>query len=159
MVKSLLVLFVVIGWGTSVTHAEEAPASATLDAESLLKRDPQVDDYVDAPRCLRTHQIRGSEVIDDKHVVFKTGRTEYYLVQMDRRCPGLERGNPIMYEGTAGRLCIHDGIRGTYRNGIGSYQPGMRCAIPGFQRMSKEQLVLLKDTLKAERRARRQKKS
>ncbi len=146
----------------ALAHAEEAESAAgaeddaVLTAEEILTRDPEAEDYVDENRCLRTNMIRSVDVIDDKHVAFRVGRSEYYLVQFENRCPGLRRGKPVMYEANAGRLCRLDGIRTLYESGLGGYRPGMRCAIPEFRSVTKEQLVLLKDALKAERRKKRE---
>ena len=141
-----------------------APAFAQADpvdedtptVEQLLKGEPQADDYVDEPRCIRSHAIRSTEVLDDKHVAFELSRKRFYLVQFERRCPGLQRDNPVFYESSGGRVCVHDTIRGSYATGVASFQPGMPCAIPSFTSVTKEELVLLKDALKAERRKQRQ---
>lgn len=143
--------FATIAWAENSKDKKRSDTSPSV--EELLSGSTQ--EYVDAPRCIRTHSIRSSEVIDDKHVVFRTGRDTYYLVQLEHRCPGLERDNPIFYETNTNRLCALDGIRGSYSSGFGSFQPGMRCGIPGFQSVTKEQIVMLKDALKAERRKRR----
>ena len=137
-----------------VVFAEEKEPEPTV--EELLKGDPQAEDYVDEPRCIRSHAIRSTEVLDDKHVAFELSRKKFYLVQFEHRCPGLQRDNPVFYEPSGGRLCVHDTIRGSYATGVASFQPGMPCGIPGFQSVTKEQLVLLKDALKAERRKQRQ---
>lgn len=159
--KSLAFLLVCLA-ATIVIAAEvdsNTPKTAASDeavdlsVEEILRRDPEQKDYSKAPRCLQTRRIRSVDVIDDRHVAFRISRKEYYLVQFDHRCPGLRRGKPIIYEpGGSGRLCVLDGIRATYDNGLGGLQPGMRCSINGFQSVSKEQLVLLKDALKVERR-------
>ena len=44
-------------------QAESGQAAPTV--EELLKGNPQADDYVDEPRCIRTHAIRSTEVIDE----------------------------------------------------------------------------------------------
>jgi len=137
---------------------DEEPSDATepaLSVEEILKRDPSSSDYGEAPRCLQTRLIRSTEVLDERHVVFEVRRDEFFLVQFEHRCPGLRRNQPIMTEPTAGRLCQLDGIRPLYDHGLGGYQPGMRCAIPGFVSVTKEQIVQLKDALKAERRKKR----
>ena len=36
--------------------------------------------------------------------------------------------------------------------GLGNYQPGIPCRIPGFQSVTKEQVMQLKDALKATQR-------
>ena len=135
--------------------AKDIASVQTIDLtiEEILQRDPEQADYGEAPRCLQTQRIRSVDVIDDKHIAFRVSRKQYYLVQFKHRCPGLRRGKPIITEPGAGsRLCVLDGIRATYENGLGGLQPGMRCAINGFQSVTKEQLVLLKDALKVERR-------
>ena len=139
--------------GLGEVMAQTVPPAPTV--EELLKGNPQADDYVEEPRCIRTHAIRSTEVIDDKHVAFEMTRNKYYLVQFEHRCPGLERDKPIFYEPSHNRLCRLDTLRGSYATGVASYQPGMPCSIPGFQSVTKEQLVLLKDALKAERRKKR----
>ncbi len=136
--------------------AAAADDSAALTVEDILSRDPDSGDYIDENRCLRTSLIRSVDVIDDKHVSFRVGRNDYYLVQFEHRCPGLRRGKPVMYEANSGRLCRLDGIRTLYETGLGGYRPGMRCSIPEFRSVTKEQLVLLKDALKVERRKKRQ---
>jgi hypothetical protein len=131
----------------------ETQQKTPLTVDEILQRDPTQEDYIDTPRCIRARQIRDLDVIDDQHIVFEVARNEYYLVRFERRCPGLRRGSPVIYEpGGSGQLCVLDGIRATYDNGLGNITPGMRCAIPKFESVSKEQVVLLKDALKVERR-------
>ncbi len=162
MIRTIL-LVALLGCVSLVQAEEEQEAgetqadeSAAQTVEEILARDPDSEDYVDETRCIRANLIRTVDVIDEKHVSFRVGRNDYYLVQFEHRCPGLRRGKPVMYEPTAGRLCKLDGIRTLYETGLGGYRPGMRCAIPEFRSVTKEQLVLLKDALKAERRKKRQ---
>ena len=129
--------------------------STGLSAEELLQRTPEPEDYVDEVRCIDSRRVRNSEVLDDQHVALRMRRDEYYLIQFERRCPGLRRGKPIMMEPRASRLCVHDSIRGMYEVGS-SVTPGARCSIPGFQLITKEQLSALKDTIEAERRKKRE---
>jgi hypothetical protein len=157
-VPSALVISLLCAWGlfaSSVAVADDTTdgAKKTLSVEEILARDPEQSDYRDEPRCLQTHRIRRMEVIDDKHVSMQVSRDRFYLVQLDHRCPGLRRGRPVMYEPNSGnRLCQMDRIRGVYENGSGGFTPGVPCAINGFQSVTKEQLVMLKDALKVERR-------
>lgn len=149
---------ILLGWSlcvsfTAVADESTEAAEKTLSVEEILARDPEQSDYTEEPRCLQTRRIRRMEVIDDKHVSMQVSRDEYYLVQFQHRCPSLRRGKPVMYEPSGGnRLCQMDRIRGIYDNGLGSFTPGIPCAINGFQSVSKEQLVMLKDALKVERR-------
>ena len=106
--------------------------------------------------CIPNHRIRSIEVLDDKHVSFRMSRDEYYLVQFKHRCPGLRRNKPVITEPRSStRFCALDGLRATYEGALGDLSPGMYCSIPGFQPVTKEQIVLLKDTLRIERRKKR----
>ncbi len=125
--------------------------SEALTVEEILKRDPQLEDYVDSPRCISSHRIRSVEVLDNKHVAFRTGTDEYYLVQFQHRCPGLSKSNPVLYETRTNRLCVLDTIRGSY-GVFGDIEPGPPCSIPSFQGITRESLLALKDALKAERK-------
>ena len=128
-----------------------------MTVEEILQRDPELEDYREDPRCLPTNRIRKVDVIDEKHVSFQVSRDKYYLVQFKYRCAGLRRGRPVMYEPRGiNQLCALDGLRGLYESTMGSYTPAMRCSIPGFQSVTKEQLSLLKDALEAERRKKKQ---
>lgn len=127
-----------------------------MSVEEILARDPELTDYGEEPRCISTHRIRSSEVIDAKHIAFQLNQKQYVLVQLKHNCPMLRRGKPIMTEPTGNRLCIHDGIRAVYEQGLGELRTGPRCGIPGFQTVTKEQIALLKDALKAERRRKKE---
>ena len=141
--------------GCSSAGVEEQQQTAeekALSVEEILNRDPTQSDYVKSPRCINTTRIRDMEVIDEQHIVLRVAREEYYLVRFDRRCPGLRRGRPVIYEpGGGSQLCVLDGIRATYDSGLGGISPGMRCSIPGFESVTKEQVALLKDTLQVKR--------
>lgn len=142
--------------GCSATGSDEQrqiAAEKALSVEEILNRDPTQSDYVESPRCINTTRIRDMEVVDDQHIVLRVARNEYFLIRFDHRCPGLQRGRPVIYEpGSGSQLCVLDSIRATYDSGLGGISPGMRCAIPRFESITTEQLALLKDTLQVQRR-------
>ena len=136
----------------------EAAAARNPGVDEILNREPELSDYVEENRCINRQRIREFEVIDDKHVAIEMNGQEYYLVRFKHRCPGLRRGSAVMYEGRlGGSLCRHDTIRTLYNEGPGRKRPGIPCQIPGFQSVTKEQLLHLKDALKAEKRRKRNK--
>ncbi|MCZ6854108.1 MAG: DUF6491 family protein [Gammaproteobacteria bacterium] len=129
----------------------EQDAEEPLDLEAILGTTAAKEDYVDVTKCILRHKIREVKVLDEKHIAFKVGRDEYYLVQLEKRCPGLNRQSTLMYETNSNRLCTRDSIRG--RNGIGvASWTGPRCRIPSFQEITADQLALIKDTLYNKRR-------
>ncbi len=130
------------------TDADEPP----MTVEEILKRDPSDEDYKEDERCIRTDQIRNIDIIDDKHIAFEVRRNQYYMVQFERRCLGLRRNSTVVFEPIGNRLCRLDGIRPIDEwGGI----PGAKCTIPGFESVTKEQIVMLKEALQAERRKKR----
>lgn len=146
-----------------VSSEEQASSSDSAEAgptlEQILNQDPQKEDYVEERNCLSVHRIRTVKVLDDQHVVFETRRGKRYLVQFKHRCFGLKANRPISYEVNSSQVCKFDSIRGLENFG-GRLQPGQRCQIPGFQSISEEQVVLLKENLKsAKQRAREERKA
>jgi hypothetical protein len=132
----------------SVQAAAEAEESTSPSVEEILTREPTAEDYEQQERCIQTRRIRRTEVLDDKHIALDMGRDEFYIIQFEHRCHGLRRNTAVIYETTiSNRLCAMDTVRGTYGSGIGA-MPGPRCSVPGFQKVTKEQVVALKETLK-----------
>jgi hypothetical protein len=133
------------------TVARAQTEKGKLSVDELLSREPKADDYVSTERCIRRRSIRRTEVLDDRHVSIEISRDQFYLVQFKHRCPGMRRGDPVMLEARSMTLCSHDVLR-PMENWGGGLRPGARCSIPGFQSVTKEQLLILKDTLKAQKR-------
>ena len=125
-------------------------AEEPLDLETILNTTAEKKDYVDVTKCISRHKIREVKVIDEKHVSFQVGRDKYYLVQLARRCPGLNRQSTVSYETSGQRVCTRDSIRGLNGVGAGAWM-GPPCRIPGFQEVTREQLALIKDTLQNRR--------
>lgn len=144
-------------WAASEAADESAAQEpAPQSVEEILTREPSAEDYTQMVDCIPNHRIRSIEVLDDKHVAFRMSGDEYYLVQFKHRCPGLRRNKPVITEPRSNsRYCAMDGLRATHEGALGDLSPGMYCSIPGFQPVTKEQIVLLKDTLRVERRKKR----
>ena len=153
--SKLLQLARLVGWWMmaafclgGVQAAAAADADTSPSVEEILTREPTAEDYESQERCIQTRRIRRTEVLDDKHIALDMGRDEYYIIQFAHRCHGLRRNTAVIYETTvSNRLCAMDTVRGTYGTG-GGVMPGPRCSVPGFQKVTKEQVVALKETLK-----------
>lgn len=135
---------------------QENGGDGALSVEDILNRDPELSDYVDEARCVSKHRIRRFDVIDDRHIAVQVSRDDYYLIQFKNRCIGLAPGKTVMQEARNSRLCVHDSIRAMDQWGFGRMKPGPPCFIPGFQSITREQLLHIKDTLKAEKRKKRE---
>lgn len=129
----------------------DSPTDPELSVEEILTQTADPESYGDAPRCIATRRIRSSTVLNDQYVAFRISASQYYLVQFRNRCPMLERNATISYETRSGQLCALDSVRGLI--GLGSTARfGPPCQIPGFQEITREQLVALQQQLKEDRR-------
>lgn len=136
---------------TTTTVGSDSESVPQLSVEEILTQTADPDSYGDSPRCIATRRIRSSNVLNDQHVAFQVSATKYYLVQFRNHCPMLERNATISYETRSGRLCALDTIRGLI--GLGSTARfGPPCQIPGFQEITRDQLVALSQQLKETRR-------
>lgn len=164
-------LIVLVSLLALTAAAQEAVQSAGVDAsvatateddltvQEVLERDGSEADYVDQVSCLNARKLRDTDVLDAQHVAFKMGKDEYYLVQFKHRCLGLRKNRPVRLNMRNSRLCKYDSIQGIDPDSMVGMREGMRCAIPGFTKVSKAQVEQLKVALKDERqRAREQAK-
>lgn len=120
------------------------------EVEALLNQASDPDAYAEMERCIFTRDIRDTDILDDRHVVFELSGKRLYLVQFQYTCHGLRRGGSMAYETRNGRLCRLDQIR--------AFEPGLAipnppCTLPGFMPVEKEQVALLSESLKAQRKA------
>jgi hypothetical protein len=122
-----------------------------LSVQDILERDATVGDYTNEVNCLSARRMRGTDVLDSRHVTFKMGRDEYYLVQFKHRCVGLRSNRPVRLNMRNSRLCKFDSIQGIDPSAMAGMREGLRCSIPGFTQMTKAQVEQLKSTLKDER--------
>ncbi len=147
----------VTGYGQTPVEAGADSSTVATDAEELITREPTVDDYGGFERCIDMKRIRTTRVLDERHVVVEMrSKGEYFVIRMPRRCPGLRRNRPVMTEPRGRQFCQFDSIRAMHDNGFGGLEPGMRCTVPGFQAVTKEQVVQLRESLELERKRMRQ---
>lgn len=140
-VSTLLVL----GPVAKATEPANPPNPGTVlpSLDELLERDTAVD-YGESKRCLSLHKFKRVQALDENHILFEVRGGKYYLVQLERRCPGLRPQNAVSYEPRSSRLCAMDRVRGA---GVtAGFSPN--CQLGRFQSITEEQLVILKDTLK-----------
>ena len=134
---------------------ETAAENQSPTAEELLKRKPKTEDYVEYERCINRRLVRKTEVLDDRHIAFQVSRSEYYLAQFEHRCIGMRRKQPIQIVSRGSGICEFDRVRPIDDFGGGAML-GAVCSMPKLQKITKEQLVALKDTIQADERAARE---
>ncbi len=146
-----ILLMVLVAGAAEGAAAEEEGLVFSPEIEALLSEDSDPEAYGTQERCIRAQQIRHTEVLDDRHIVFELPSKTYYLVQFEHSCHRLRRGGAILYEPRGSQLCRMDYIRAADNLSMGDIGPP--CSIPGFYEVKVEQVALLRETLKARRKA------
>ena len=141
--------FVLASASAGEPSAPSNQTDAPPEVEAILSTPAAPSDYAAEERCLPVRRIREVKALDDRHVTFRVGRNDLYLVQFKHRCPSLRRNDPVAYESLNGiSLCRQDVIRGLTRFGMNEGRLGPPCSIPGFQQITEEQLTMLQVALR-----------
>lgn len=132
--KTLIVALAVAGAVSAVpVSAQTAPAEAPR-----------------APSCLRLDQVKGSEVIDKQHIVFRMRDGRSYLSTLPRGCPGLRRDTAWLFKGSSNEICDLDMI--TVLNPLGGgFMPGAACGLGKFAEVAPAELDVLRAAARAAR--------
>jgi len=109
---------------------------------------PDETAYDEPKRCIVAGRIDRTEVLSDQMVVFHLRGGKKYVVQFERRCPGLRRNGVTRVERRSMRICAKDTIQGRYDWGFGGSW-GPRCVIPQFEPVTEEQIAFIEETLKS----------
>lgn len=119
---SILALIVLVTAATTSTAADEEDAAE------------------ESKRCINARSIRGADVIDDNHVVFRVQGRRLYLNALPKSCKGLSRDRRFTYETYTRSLCEQDMIRVLKEAGNGVYE-GRACKLGRFQPITEDELV------------------
>ena len=153
----MLVVSLILGFTSAVVaHAQGTETVDELSVLEVLEREASQRDYVKKVNCLNVRQIRDTQVLDSRHVAFKMGKDEYYLVQFKKQCHGLRTNSSVRLDIRNSRLCKHDSIQGFDPDSMMGMREGLRCAIPGFTQVTKAQVGQLKVSLKDQRQRARE---
>jgi hypothetical protein len=155
------------------TEADEAQDLEAAVSE-ILSRPVDDDEYGETQRCITTAQYRQIDVLDERRVAFVGRRGQIWLNQLRNVCAGLQKRHAIELHSSGMRTCRQDSFYGVdaslsqafmRRDGLGRPDPlgahsarqTPRCMLGDFERISEEQLALLKEALDddSSRRARR----
>jgi len=155
--SGIMLSFLLLSVSASVCsgEADDAPLGVEEDVEEILTQPVDEGEYTETTRCIQSGRIRQTQILDRRHIVYRMNNSEYYLVQFKHDCPMLDRNSTLIQKQHGSQLCALDTV--TPVNGIGrSAFPGAPCQIPGFQSITKEQVALLKESLKLERKRKRE---
>ena len=154
LIPGCLSLVISVHAEESTTTGEEEAAPGFVfppEVEAILKETSDPDAYTKTERCISSRMIRNTQILDDRHVVFELTSNRYYLVQFKYRCPRLQPNAVLIYETRNDRLCRLDQVHAA--NSLLTRDIGPPCSIPGFMPVQPEQVALLKESLKAMRKA------
>ncbi|MGI9260894.1 MAG: hypothetical protein ACR2QR_02605 [Woeseiaceae bacterium] len=95
-------------------------------------------------QCISLRQIRRTEVVDDRNILFYMSGQTVYHNRLPRLCGGLAREDRFSYQTNIGRLCRIDHIRVLYDDPFG-LREGNRCALGVFHKMDREGAKAIKE--------------
>ena len=131
-----------------------ALALCCLGANGLLAQDapdaapvyePDEEDFAidrEGERCINTRNIRNTDILDERTILFRMRGGDHYLNYLRSDCPGLLREERFSYRTTGGRLCRVDMIRVLEQFG-GYIQEGMGCGLGVFYPITAEEAEFL----------------
>lgn len=127
--------------------------TAALAAMAVLPLSAALaEDYAgNYEHCLSLQRIRSTEVVDDRHIVFKMIGGGMYVNQLPHACPGLSFEDAFMYRPTLSQLCDLDTITVLQNRGFG-FTPGISCGLGMFEPVTAEKVAALKEQNKVARR-------
>ena len=120
--------------------AQDSPDDADdsvyeLDEEDFaIIREPE--------RCIATRNIRSTDILDERTILFRMRGGEYFVNYLPRDCRSLVREERFSYRSSGGRLCHVDTIRVLEQFG-GFIQEGMSCGLGSFYPITGEEAEFL----------------
>jgi hypothetical protein len=127
-----------------------SPASFAAEptAEEILSGTAPPADYSQAVKCIPSATINHVEPLNDRYIVFHTGRNKLWLVQLKMRCPGMTASSLLSFEKDEHRLCEWDSVRTVDDNLMSGPRLGPKCNLPKFEPVSQDQIDMLKQHIR-----------
>jgi len=116
--------------------------SIALSVAPLASALPQ-DTSGDELRCISLRRIDRTEVIDDRHIVFRLRGGDIYLNQLSRSCPRLDLERRFSYRTSTSQLCSIDSITVIENSAFGLID-GASCGLGMFTPIAEDMLEVLK---------------
>ena len=124
----------------NVLLAQDAPDGADAPVYELDEEDFAIDR--EGERCINTRNIRGTDILDERTILFRMRGGDYFVNYLRHDCPGLVREERFSYRTSGGRLCQVDTIRVIEQFG-GFIQEGMSCGLGVFYPITEEEAEFL----------------
>ncbi len=125
-----------------------AASAAEPTAEEILSGAAPPADYSQAVKCIPSATINHAEPLNDRYIVFHSGRDKLWLVQLKMRCPGMTASSLLSFEKDEHRLCEWDSVRTVEDNLMSGPRFGPKCNLPKFEPVSQDQVNMLKQHIR-----------
>ena len=113
-------------------------------ADDQASSDADSGEYFQLENCIRTAQIRSTDIIDDRTIVFYMSHQKIFVNQLPRRCSGLRIADAFSYRTTISQLCNVDVIR-VVRTFGRRLDTGPSCGLGKFRPATEEEVAMLKN--------------
>ncbi len=121
------------------TATKLLPACCLLPITLFGAPDAELEDEWDTVRCINSRVVRGTDVIDDRNIVFRMSGSKIYLNTLRSACKGLSRERRFSYVVHTRSLCSRDHIRILEDSGFG-LREGRVCRLGRFRLVTEEDL-------------------
>ena len=104
------------------------------DFQARFERTGQIE------RCLMRHRIIETRVIDNRHILFRTGVNRYYLNTLPHECASLDHARTIGIDTPTSNLCDVDSVKvldTAFHRSPGRRLIGPTCGLGRFERVEK----------------------
>lgn len=135
-ISKLVPVGLILGLSLSVSAAAQDEQGSAEEEEIVY------DEFT--VECISLRQVRRTEVVDDRNILFYMSGQRVYHNLLPRPCGGLAREDRFSYQTSMGRLCRLDHIRVLYDDPFG-LREGNRCSLGVFHKMDREDAEAIKD--------------
>jgi hypothetical protein len=146
----LLLSFVLLGPLLASGAADREPVpDQDLEAavSEILNRSVEDEEYGEVQRCIGRAQYRRVEVLDERLLAFIGRDGRIWLNQLRAPCSGLNNRLALQMFPDGFRACRLDRFHGVDPAGMRGFERTPACFLGDFERISEEQLALLKEAV------------
>lgn len=117
--------------------------------DSVLAQFDTDTDYAATERCLSTFRYDSVEVLDDRHLLFKSPQGDKsWLNTLRQRCPGLRPDDTLYFELRDNRVCSLDMVSVVDRAFFFWERMGPTCGLGEFHELTAPQAQLIREAMR-----------
>jgi hypothetical protein len=146
----LLSLMLLYPLNVAADETDEDEEDLAAAVEEILSRPVDDADYAESQHCIPRRTVRSIDILDDRRIAFIMRDRSVWLNQTHGTCAGLHPRHALEIKSMGARICrmdIFHGIERTAIGPLGAMHHTSACVLGSFERISEEQLALLKEAL------------